>query len=85
MLWLWHRLAATAPIRPLTWEPPCAAGAAQEMAKKKKKSSLNVYVFFTLERFRTVYTDMEENHSRVLIFGIYEYLLSYVLKIFTKM
>ena len=37
MLWLWRRLAATAPVRPLAWEPPYAAGAAQEMTKKKKK------------------------------------------------
>ena len=37
LLWLWRRPAATAPIRPLAWEPPHAAGAAQEMAKKKKK------------------------------------------------
>ena len=36
LLWLWHRLAATAPIRPLAWEPPYAAGAAQEIAKKTK-------------------------------------------------
>ena len=36
-LWLWCRLAATAPIRPLAWEPPYAAGAAQEKTKKKKK------------------------------------------------
>ena len=28
--------AATAPIEPLAWEPPYAAGAAQEIAKKKK-------------------------------------------------
>ena len=28
LLWLWHRLAATAPIRPLDWEPPYARGAA---------------------------------------------------------
>ena len=34
LLWLWHRLAATTPIRPLAWEPPYAVGAAQEMAKK---------------------------------------------------
>ena len=27
LLWLWHRLAATALIRPLTWERPCAVGA----------------------------------------------------------
>ena len=34
LLWLWHRLAATAPIQPLTWEFPYAVGAA---LKKKKK------------------------------------------------
>ena len=37
LLWLWHRLAATAPIQPLAWEPPYAAGAAREMAKRQKK------------------------------------------------
>ena len=36
LLWLWHGLAATAPIRPLVWESPYAAGVAQEMEKKKK-------------------------------------------------
>jgi len=37
LLWLWHRPAATAPIRPLAWEPPCAAGAALEKTKRQKK------------------------------------------------
>ena len=37
LLWLWRRLAATAPIRPLAWEPPYAEGVAQEMAKRPKK------------------------------------------------
>ena len=37
MLWLWLRPAATAPIRPLAWEPPYATGVAQEIAKKTKK------------------------------------------------
>jgi len=37
LLWLWHRLEATALFRPLAWELPCAAGAALEKAKKKKK------------------------------------------------
>ena len=37
LLWLWHRLAATAPIGPLAWEPPYAVGAALEKTKKKKK------------------------------------------------
>ena len=39
LLWLWRRPAATALIRPLAWEPPHAAGAAQEMAKKTKKQN----------------------------------------------
>ena len=33
---LWCRLAATAQIRPLAWESPYAAGAAQEIAKRQK-------------------------------------------------
>ena len=37
LLWLWHRLAAPAPTGPLAWEPPSAAGAALEMAKRQKK------------------------------------------------
>ena len=38
LLWLWCRLAATALIRPLAWEPPYATGAALEKAKKTKKN-----------------------------------------------
>ena len=41
LLWLWRRLVATAPIRPLAWEPPYAAIAAQEMAKRQKKPTKN--------------------------------------------
>ena len=37
MLWLWRRPVATAPIRPLAWEPPYAMGAALEKAKRPKK------------------------------------------------
>ena len=40
LLWLWHRMVATALIRPLAWEPPYAMGAALEKAKKKKRNSL---------------------------------------------
>ena len=36
MLWLWRRPAATAPIRPLAWEPLYAVGAALEKAKRQK-------------------------------------------------
>ena len=34
LLWLWCRPAATAPIGPLAWEPPCAMGAT---LKRKNK------------------------------------------------
>ena len=37
LLWLWHTPVATAPIRPLAWESPYVAGAAQEIAKRQKK------------------------------------------------
>ena len=36
LLWLWHRLVAAAPIRPLAWEPPYAVGEALEKAKRQK-------------------------------------------------
>ena len=41
LLWLWHSLAAIALIRPLAWEPPYAAGAALEKAKRPKKKKKN--------------------------------------------
>ena len=39
LLWLWHRLAAIAPTRPLAWEPPYAVG----MALKKTKDTHTPY------------------------------------------
>ena len=43
LLWLWHRLAATAPIRPLAQEPPYAMGVA---LKKTKKILISFFSFF---------------------------------------
>ena len=40
MPWLWHRLAATAPIRPLAWEPPYAEGSGPRKGKKTKKAEI---------------------------------------------
>ena len=37
MLWLWCRPAATAPVRPLAWEPPYAAAVALKRPNKKSK------------------------------------------------
>ena len=39
LLWLWGRLAVTAPIQPLAWEFPYAVGAA---LKEKKKASHSI-------------------------------------------
>ena len=36
LLWLWCRLAAVAPIGPLAWELPYAAGAALKKKKQNK-------------------------------------------------
>ena len=41
LLWLWRRLAATAPIRPLAWEPSYAMGVALKRQKEKKKEKKN--------------------------------------------
>ena len=43
LLWLWRRPAAIAAIRPLAWEPPYAAGAVLQKAKRpiKKKKIFN--------------------------------------------
>ena len=37
LAWLWCRLAAVAPIRPLAWEPPYASGVALKSKKNKNK------------------------------------------------
>ena len=37
LLWLWCRLAAVAPIRPLAWEPPYGTGVALKRQKDKRK------------------------------------------------
>ena len=42
LLWLWHKLAATALIRPLAREPPYAAGVA--LKKRQKKKRKNYYI-----------------------------------------
>ena len=43
-LWLWCRLVAVAPIRPLAWEPPYAAGAALKRQKTKTKTKNSTFL-----------------------------------------
>ena len=40
LLWLWRRPVATAPIRPLAWEPPYVTG----VALKTKREEVSVVV-----------------------------------------
>ena len=47
LVWLWHRLAATALILPLAWEPSYAAGAALKRKDKKEKKEIRSPVLFT--------------------------------------
>ena len=46
LLWLWRRLAATAPTRPLAWELPCAMGTALEKTESQKKKKKKRHVGF---------------------------------------
>ena len=50
LLWLWRRLVAIAPIRPLAWEPPHATGAALEKAKRKRNWNLKCIKYITYIR-----------------------------------
>ena len=57
LLWLWHRLAATALIQPLAWEPPYALGAALKGPKTTPKK-----YSFKLEHTLTIYYwDLNKN------------------------
>ena len=40
--WLWLRLVATAPIRPLAWEPPWEHGSGPRKGKKTKKKKKSI-------------------------------------------
>ena len=40
LLWLLHRLAAVALIRPLAWEPPNAMGVALEKMQRRKNAEI---------------------------------------------
>ena len=54
LLWLRCRLVATAPIQPLAWEPPYAAGVALKSKKKKNLSRWEAMknCFFTVSQGR---------------------------------
>ena len=43
LIWLWGRVAAAAPIRPLAWEPPYATSAALKRKQKQTPYILHCY------------------------------------------
>ena len=51
LLWLWCRLAATALMRPLAWDPPCAVGEALENAKRQKKIEIKIIDILSIQLF----------------------------------
>ena len=61
LLWLWGRLAAEAPIRPLAWEPSYAVGAALEKTKRPKKS-FKEDLLYSLSLCRVICTEVLSMH-----------------------
>ena len=56
LLWLWRRLAATALITPLAWEPPYAMGVALKRTKAKKHMYffLNDFIYIVLTLIQAI-------------------------------
>ena len=48
LLWLWCRQAASAPIGPLAWEPPYAAGCGPKKTDRKKDTVQIAFIFIDL-------------------------------------
>ena len=51
--WLWYRPAATAPIRPLAWEPPYAASVT--LKKQEKKNNIKMDSRSEFEKKNPIY------------------------------
>ena len=67
LLWLWHRPAATALIRPLAWEPPYAMGCGPKKTKKKEKENkVNV----ANEIFRVEFVPWNSLFEKNLVFDL---------------
>ena len=69
-VWLWHRSAATALIRPLAWEPPYAASADLKGQKTKnpiKKWAENLNRHFSKEDKEMVKHTHTQRYSALLI------------------
>ena len=68
LLWLLRRLVATAPIRPLAWEPQYAAGAAQRKGKNTKKKK-KVYKISLCDLFIPLFYEIHHGTENALKTG----------------
>ena len=50
LLWLWHRLVATAPIQPLAWEAPYVVGVVLKSKQQKKCVCIYIYIYTLLNK-----------------------------------
>ena len=50
LLWLWHRLAAAAPIQPLAWELPYAIGVDLKKQNKSQMGNCDIIVFLRIRK-----------------------------------
>ena len=66
LLWFWHRLAATAPIRPLAWEPLYAAGAALEKAKK----TIYIDMYISIYIYIYIYIFFKKIFLKNIVLGV---------------
>ena len=65
LLWLWHRPAATAQIRPLAWEPLYAMGAALKRQKTKKKKIIWRVVNSHCLKFLHSFLNLQSDFSKI--------------------
>ena len=63
LLWLWCRLAATALIRRLAWEPPYSVGVALRKAKRQKKKK-------TPEKLNSKITKEENTNDTFIVHSL---------------
>ena len=65
LLWLWRRPAATAPIRPLAWEPLYAAGAALKRTKRHTHKKIKKSKSKTFHRTKKFFNKLTENRREL--------------------